>query len=112
MKIIFALLGLLPCLVYSQALPLDLLKLPPGYHISIYAQNIPHARSMALGERGTVFVGTTADKVYAIVKQADATKTYTIATNLNHPNGVAFHDGALYVSETQRILRFANIEAN
>jgi len=33
-----------------------------------------------------------------------------IADNLNMPNGVAFRDGALYVAEVNRILRFDGIE--
>jgi glucose/arabinose dehydrogenase len=36
----------------------------------------------------------------------------TVAQGLNAPNGVAFHEGALYVAEINRILRFDNIEAN
>ena len=35
----------------------------------------------------------------------------TIADKLNTPNGVAFRDGALYVAEINRILRYDDIEA-
>jgi glucose/arabinose dehydrogenase len=35
---------------------------------------------------------------------------FTLAQGLNAPNGVAFHDGALYVAEISRILRFDGIE--
>ena len=35
----------------------------------------------------------------------------TIAENLETPNGVAFRDGALYVAEISRVLRFDDIEA-
>ena len=41
-----------------------------------------------------------------------ADKVVTVAQGLNAPNGVAFRDGALYVAEINRILRFDNIEAN
>jgi hypothetical protein len=30
---------------------LDRIKLPPGFEISLFAANVPDARSMALGER-------------------------------------------------------------
>ena len=36
---------------------------------------------------------------------------FTIASGLNHPNGVAFHDGALYVAEIQRISKYEKIES-
>ena len=49
-------------------LPLDKLKLPPGFQIEVYASGIAKARSLRVGKRGTVFVGSArSDKVYAIV---------------------------------------------
>ena len=76
---------------------------------------MPDARSLALSPAGTLFVGTrTAGNVYAVLDHdgdhvADETKI--IAEGLNMPNGVAFHDGALYVAEIDRILRFDDIES-
>jgi glucose/arabinose dehydrogenase len=88
---------------------LQKIKLPPGFTISVYAANVPNARQMALGTKGTVFVGSrTAGNVYAIVNG----KVLTIAHGLRMPSGVAFKDGALYVAEVSRILRYDNIEAN
>src|SRR6185436_4906707 len=52
----------------GQALPLETIKLPPGFSISIYATGVRNAREMALGSNGTLFVGTmNAGYVYAIV---------------------------------------------
>jgi glucose/arabinose dehydrogenase len=51
--------------------------------------------------------------VYAVVdrnKDQKADHMYLVARNLNMPNGVAFRDGALYVAEVSRILRFDKIE--
>src|SRR5438552_5376096 len=74
-------------------LPLNSIKLPDGFQISIFASNVRNARSMTLGSNGTVFVGTKdAGNVYALVDR----QVITIAHGLNMPNGVAFHDGALY----------------
>ena len=88
------------------------LKAPPGFKVSVYADNVPGARSMALGEHGTLFVGTQgAGKVYALRSLADGRReVLTLAQGLNRPNGVAFRDGALYVAEIQRILRYDGIE--
>lgn len=99
---------------FSRDLPLDTIKLPPGFSISLYADNVPGARSMALGADGTLFVGTRGDKVYALPSRdrgRRAGETITLASGLNTPNGVAFRDGALFVAEIARILRFDNIEA-
>lgn len=94
----------------ARDLPLGKIKLPPGFTISIYADNVPGARSMALSPDGTLFVGTRGDKVYAVLNDGRrAGKVYTIAENLDMPNGVALRDGALYVAEVNRVLRFDNI---
>lgn len=38
----------------SVKLPLERLRLPEGFQVAIYAE-VPNARSMALGEKGTLF---------------------------------------------------------
>ncbi|HAT3892936.1 TPA: sorbosone dehydrogenase family protein [Legionella pneumophila] len=100
----------------GQDLPLNLLKYPAGFTVSIYAQPVVDAREMALGSKDIVFVGSrNAGKVYAVIpdkKNSHGTRVLTIASGLNMPNGVAFHQGSLYVAEVGRILRFDNIESN
>lgn len=94
----------------AQNLPLERIKLPPGFSIEVYAQ-VPEARSMALGADGTVYVGTMRrGAVYAVLPQSR--EVVTIAEDLNSPNGVAVRDGNLYVAEISRILRFDDIQAN
>jgi glucose/arabinose dehydrogenase len=92
------------------------IKLPQGFSISIYADNIDNARSMTLGDKGTVFVGNRdGNKVYALVdadNNGQAEKKYTIAEGLNMPNGVAFRNGSLYVAEVSKVWRFDNIESS
>ncbi len=91
-------------------LPLNTIKLPPGFKIALYAQNVPGACSMTLGDQGTLFVGTRqTGSVYAISGDG---QIHVIARRLNSPNGVAFRDGSLYVAEINRVLRFDHIEAN
>lgn len=41
----------------APALPLDKIKLSPGFAISVFADNVPTARAMVMGDNGTVFVG-------------------------------------------------------
>ncbi len=99
-----------------SAPPLERIKLPAGFDITLYAEDVPNARSMVLGTKGTLFVGTRAGgEVYALTdKNGDqrVDEVITIASGLNSPNGVAFRDGALYVAEINRVLRFDNIEAS
>jgi len=91
------------------------IKLPPGFSISVYAANVPGARSMTLGTKGTLFVGSRSEgKVYAVVdrnQDGKADEVIIIASGLKSPNGVAFRDGALYVAEISRVIRFDAIEA-
>lgn len=89
------------------------LQLPAGFSISLFADNVPNARSMALADDGVVFVGTGKEgKVYALKdtnQDGVADTHYVIANDLNMPNGVAYKNGALYVAAINRILRFDNI---
>lgn len=100
---------------HSAELPLKDIKLPPGFEISIYAGNVPNARSLTLSPKGTLFVGSLKEgKVYAVVSQpgeTEAKKVFTIAQGLNMPNGVTFRNGALYVAEVNRVLRYDDIES-
>ncbi len=95
---------------------INTIKMPPGFKISVYANGVEGARSLTLGENGIVFVGSrSAGRVYALVdEKGDGTKikVVTVASNLDTPNGVAFHNGSLYVAEISRILRYENITAN
>jgi glucose/arabinose dehydrogenase len=89
------------------------IKLPPGFRIAPYA-DVPNARSMILGEKGTLFVGTRKGEVYAVLPGETAEGTHrvvTIARDLHSPNGVAFRGSALYVAEIGRILRYDGIES-
>lgn len=96
--------------------PLQRISLPPGFQIELYAAGVPNARSLALGKNGTVFVGTQrAGKVYAVIDHDTdqrADEVVTLAEGLRMPNGVAFRQGALYVAEVHRVLRFDDIESH
>lgn len=94
---------------------LSKLKLPEGFRVSFFAKDVDNARSLAIGDNGTVFVGNRkAKNVYALVDADNdgvAEKKYTIAKGMNTPNGVAFHNGSLYIAEISKIWRIDNIES-
>ncbi|TXB62901.1 PQQ-dependent sugar dehydrogenase [Phaeodactylibacter luteus] len=105
-----------PRLFKSSDLPLEDIKLPEGFEIELFAAGVKNARSMALSPKGTLFVGTRGEgKVYALRDKdgdAKADELFVLAEGLKMPNGVALHNGDLYVAEVSRILRFPNIEGN
>ena len=88
------------------------ISLPPGFSVNVWVDGVTNARSLALGDEGTVFVSTRRDgRVYAVISQPNGTrKVITIADGLRMPNGIAFKDDALYVAENHRIIRFDSIE--
>ena len=95
----------------SSELPLDKLKLPPGFKIEVWVEGVPEARSLALGDKGTVFVSNRnlAD-VYAIVDRGGKREVKKVLAGLKAPNGIAFSKGTLFVAERHRITRYDGIE--
>ena len=92
---------------FAQNPPLERIQLPPGFRIEVLA-SVPNARSLALGAKGTLFVGSrSGGAVHAIAPGGKVTK---IADGMSMPNGVAFKDGALYIGEVSRILKIENVE--
>jgi glucose/arabinose dehydrogenase len=98
--------------VAPPPLPAAADKLPPGFNIEVYASGIANTRSLRIGDKGTVFVGTRfGNKVTAIVKKDGKTEIKTVAEGLYRPNGLAFHNGTLYIAELSQISKIDNIEA-
>jgi len=113
---LFALLALLIFQAAGQGaapLPIEKIRLPKGFSISVYADNVPNARSMTLAPDGVVFVGNRDERsVYAVVDRNHdnrADELIKIADGLRSPNGVAFKDGSLYVADVSRILRYDGV---
>ena len=97
----------------AQSLPIGRFKLPPGFAVEVWQAGVPGARTMLLGPKGTMFVGTTGTgRVYAIVTRDGRREVKTIARGLTMPNGLAMKDGALIVVANRNVYRFDNIEDN
>jgi glucose/arabinose dehydrogenase len=99
--------------VSGWALPVESIELPEGFRIEVYAEGVENARQMALGPDGTLYVGSRqAGKVHALPdgnRDGKVDRVVTVATGLTMPSGVAFRDGALYVAEISRVLRYDRI---
>ncbi len=98
----------------ADKLPTAKLKVPAGFNIEVYASGIANARSLAEGDKGTIFVGSRlVGNVYAISTDKDGKRTVkTIASGLHRPNGVAFKNGTLYIAELSKISKVDNAEDN
>ena len=102
-----------PLAAAPDKLPLAKLKVPAGFNIEVYAAGMANARSLALGDKGTVFVGSRLlDKVYAIINKDGKREVKVIASGLYRPNGVAFKDGTLYIAELSKVSKIEKIEDN
>ncbi len=98
----------------ADKLPVNKLKLPPGFKAEVWASGILDARGLRQGDKGTVFVSSlfVAGKIYAVTDKGGKREVRTIAEKLFLPNGIEFHKGSLYVATPKDITRYDNIEAN
>jgi len=86
------------------------INLPNGFQIDVLTDDVPNARSLALGEE-MIFVSTREEgSIYAVTNYQDDPQVVVIAEGLYMPNGIAFHQGNLYVAEIHRVLKFTDIE--
>jgi glucose/arabinose dehydrogenase len=94
------------------ALPMDRIRLPPGFHIEVLSDAVPSARAMTLSPKGILYVGSLDGRVYALeLQNGRVTARHVIASGLETPAGVAWRDGALYVSAVSKIVRFDAIDS-
>lgn len=94
-----------------EKLPLDKLKLPAGFKAEVWSHGHPGARTMVMGSKGTIFMGTRLiGRVYAITDRGGKREAKILLQGLTQPNGLVFRDGSLYVFAINRVLRFDNIE--
>src|SRR5580658_428364 len=92
------------------------LKAPPGFHISVFAEDVDGARMMIFSPGGVLLVSESGeDKVVALPDPKQTGKAPGIVTvlhGLNEPHGLAFYQSKLYVAENNRVRRYDWDEAN
>ncbi len=110
-RIIATLMLLMAAASCSRAAQMDIsrLKLPPGFNIRVFA-TVPRARMMTFTPGGTLLVSETAEgKIVALPDPQHtgrAQRVATVLSGLNLPHGLAFHEGKLYVAETDAVSRY------
>src|SRR5882757_6877718 len=96
----------------AKDLPVNTLKVPAGFKVEVWVDGIPEARSMAMGDKGTLFVSNrNAKNVYAVVSSGGKREVKTVLSGLDSPNGIVFRKGTLYVAERGKITRYDGIES-
>lgn len=96
-----------------ERIPVRNLRVPEGFQVELWAHGLPGARVMVRGDQGTIFVGTRAiGRVYVVRDTGGERLVSTLLQGLPQPSGLAVHNGALYVSAIQRMLRIDNVEQN
>lgn len=87
---------------------------PAGFHVELFADDVPNARELAYSPTGIVYAGSMDEgNVYAMPDQDHDGKADTvlvIASGLSMPVGVAWHAGDLYISAVNRILVLRGID--
>ena len=92
-------------------IPLDRIKVPPGFEVELWAHGLPGGRAMARGAKGKIYVGTRSiGRVYEVTDRGDRRTVRIVAEKLTQPAGVAFADGSLYVAAIDKMLRYDGIE--
>src|SRR5512140_223784 len=76
-------------MVFAQrSLPIERIKLPPGFSIQLIAR-VPSAREMTWGAEGTLFVGSREGRVYGVRLSSDddpqKAQVHTLANGLRSP---------------------------
>lgn len=93
----------------NRPIKLEKIKLPDGYKIEVYADNIENARAMDFAEDRTLFVGSrNAGNVYAIKDG----QVLLIDKGLAMPSGLDYYEGDLYVGAISTIYRYPGILTN
>lgn len=86
------------------------LRLPGGFHATLFATGLNTPRFAAVGPDGTLFVAERgAGRIVALPDPGHtgkAARTVVVADGLNGPSSLDFYQGALYVGEDSRISRF------
>ena len=81
------------------------LKVPAGFNISLFADNMPQARMMVWAPNGDLFVAQSRAGTITVMRGGSPDMRSEYATGLQNPFGLAFQNGYLYVGETTRISR-------
>jgi glucose/arabinose dehydrogenase len=108
----------LALVAHAEKTPFDLkqIKLPDGFHIAVFADNIDGARMLTFTPGGVLLVSESGEgKVVALPdakRTGKADRVVDVLSGLNEPHGIAFYQGKLYVAEYDKVRRYDWDETN
>lgn len=86
------------------------LTLPPGFGISVFAADLEGPRVLAWDPRGVLITSLPSQGTVIALPDRNhdgsADLPVIVARNLNRPHGIAFHNGKLYIAETDAVSMF------
>jgi glucose/arabinose dehydrogenase len=88
------------------------LRVPPGYHVELFAEGVPNVRVMRFSPQGSLIVSQPRKgQLLQILGDADgdgrSDGQAVLVEGLDQPHGFDFRDGSLYIGETGAIARIA-----
>lgn len=96
----------------ASQIPIDKLKLPPGFKIEIWSTGTPGVRAMTRSDSGKIYAGTrTLGRIYEITDHGTKRTSRVFIDKLNQPTPV-MHKGSLYVMAVDKALRFDDVETH
>lgn len=99
----------------KENLPLENLAMPDGFNIQVFVQDVENIRAITKSEsRSIYYAGSRGEgKVYALIDENEdyvIDQTITLFSDLSLPTGITWHQGDLYFSEINRVLKVSNID--
>ena len=98
-----------PTVSAAIASVLSVVRLPPGFQISVYASGLTTPRFMTIGPNGTLLVANRgSNSVVALLPGSSplqAARTLTLISGLHDPTSLDMHEGYLYIGEGNGIAR-------
>jgi glucose/arabinose dehydrogenase len=90
--------------------PIDLVRLPDGFRMNLFARHLDQPRFMAWSSGGVLYVTEPTEGAVVALPDRDrdgvADEAITWVTGLDRVHGIAFHEGFLYLAETGRVIRY------
>src|SRR5262249_41621969 len=84
-------------------------RVPPGFHVNLFADNVHYPRWMTVAPNGDVFLTEPDAGRVRLLRDADgdgrAETNVVYANGFRHPHGLAIQDGYLYVADVRRVWR-------
>ena len=98
--------------VPASEIPIQNLRLPPGFRIQLWASGMPGIRAMTRTESGKIYAGTRGiGRVYEITDNGTQRTSRIVVDKLTQP-AVTYHNGSLYVAAIDKVLRYDRIDQN